>query len=189
MTRVEQTAAAFLVTSLERRRSTRFSLFNSTEKNRFRAALAYLKREEHVLPKITPDCASQEWCADFAAGGCVVSIRRAGVRQFLFAVLEPPGKDAGAGANSDHRNLPRTELAPNEDRKMRLIYRSFFNVRDRINYVSEAQRTMWESRGIRHALGRCDRQRVHEHFSFASLLRNYESLLEETTHRRRARGA
>jgi hypothetical protein len=49
---------------------------------------------------------------------------------------------------------------------------------DRINYVSEAQRTMWESRGIRHDLGRCDRQRVHEHCSFASLRRKYESLLE-----------
>ena len=67
--------------------------------------------------------------------------------------------------------FPRTELAPDEDRKMRLIYRHFFN--DRINCVSEVQRTMWESRGIRHDLGRCDRQRVHEHFSFAPLRRKY----------------
>jgi hypothetical protein len=29
---------------------------------------------------------------------------------------------------------------------MRLIYRHFFNVSDRINYVSEAQRTMWDPR-------------------------------------------
>jgi hypothetical protein len=70
---------------------------------------------------------------------------------------------------------------------MRLIYRHFFNVGDRINYVSKARRTM-ESRGIRHDLGRYDRQRVREHFSFAPLRRKYESLLEEAARRRRARG-
>lgn len=61
---------------------------------------------------------------------------------------------------------------------MRLIYRHFFNVGDGINYVSKARRTMSESHGIRHDLGRCDRQRVREHFSFAPLRRKYESLLE-----------
>jgi hypothetical protein len=72
---------------------------------------------------------------------------------------------------------------------MRLIYLHFFNVSDRIDYVSEAQRTMWESRGIRHDLGRCDCQRVHEHFSFAPPRRKYESLLEEAAHKRRADAA
>jgi hypothetical protein len=57
----------------------------------------------------------------------------------------------------------------------------------RINYVSEAERTMWESRGIRHDLGRCDRQRVFEQRSFAPFLRKYESLLERAAHSRRAR--
>ncbi|KRR10796.1 lipopolysaccharide biosynthesis protein [Bradyrhizobium valentinum] len=71
---------------------------------------------------------------------------------------------------------------------MRLIYRHFFNVGDRINCVSKARRTMWESRGIRHELGRCDRQRVREHFSFAPLDRKYENLLEEAARRRCARG-
>jgi hypothetical protein len=68
---------------------------------------------------------------------------------------------------------------------MRLIYRRFFNVGDRIDY---AARPMWESRGIRHDLGRCDRRRVREHFFFAPLCRKYESLLEEAARRRRARG-
>ena len=72
---------------------------------------------------------------------------------------------------------------------MRMIYRHFFNVGDRINCVSKARRTMWESRGIRHDLGSCDRQRVREHFSFALLRRKYESLLEEAARRRRARHA
>jgi hypothetical protein len=54
---------------------------------------------------------------------------------------------------------------------MLLIYRHFFNVGERINCVSKARRTMWESRGIRHDVGRCDRQRVREHFSFAPLRR------------------
>src|SRR5882757_2357026 len=66
---------------------------------------------------------------------------------------------------------------------MLLIYRNFFNVGDRINCVSKARRTMWESRGIRHDLGRCGRQRVREHFSFASLRREYESLPEEAARR------
>jgi hypothetical protein len=43
---------------------------------------------------------------------------------------------------------------------------------------------MGESRGIRYDLGRRDRQRVHEHFSFAPLRRKYESLLQEAAHRR-----
>ena len=47
---------------------------------------------------------------------------------------------------------------------------------------------MWESRGIRHDLGRCDRQRVFEQRSFAPFRRKYESLLERAAHRRRARG-
>ncbi len=67
---------------------------------------------------------------------------------------------------------------------MRLIYRRFFNLGDRINY---AARPMWESRGIRHDHGRCDRRRVRGHFIFAPLCRKYESLLEEAARRRRAR--
>ena len=47
---------------------------------------------------------------------------------------------------------------------------------------------MWQSRGIRHDLGRCDRQRVLEQRSFAPFRRKYESLLEGAAHRRRARG-
>src|SRR5262249_42635470 len=42
-----------------------------------------------------------------------------------------------------------------EDSKMRLVYRHFFNLSDRIIYVSEAQRTMWEGRGLRHDRGAC----------------------------------
>ncbi|MDA9493650.1 hypothetical protein [Bradyrhizobium sp. CCBAU 11361] len=68
MTRVEQTATAFLVTSLGAAQKHTLQLFNSIEKGRFRVALPYLKRAEHVLAQITPDCASQEWCADFRRG-------------------------------------------------------------------------------------------------------------------------
>jgi hypothetical protein len=65
MTRVEQTATASLVTSLgavQKQKQVQkhmFQLFNSIEKGRFRVALAYLKRAqhvlraEHVLPQIT----------------------------------------------------------------------------------------------------------------------------------------
>jgi hypothetical protein len=70
---------------------------------------------------------------------------------------------------------------------MPLIYRHFFVVGDRIHCVSKARRTMWEPRGIRHDLGRCDRQRVREHFSFAAPRRKCESL-EKAARGRRARG-
>jgi len=48
-----------------------------------------------------------------------------------------------------------TELDPREDRKMRLIYRRFFNQSDLIIYVSEAQRVLWESRGFDRNRGIC----------------------------------
>jgi hypothetical protein len=50
-----------------------------------------------------------------------------------------------------------------------LSLQQLFYCSDRINYVSEIQRTMWESRGIRRELGRCDRQRVDPLFLPQSL--------------------
>src|SRR6185312_13460464 len=73
--------------------------------------------------------------------------------------LNSPGEDDARRANRHSFSF------------MRLIYRHFLNVGDRINCVSKARRTISESRGIRRDLGRCDRQRVREHFSFAPLPR------------------
>jgi hypothetical protein len=45
----------------------------------------------------------------------------------------------GRGACASAVRMGRhTELAPDEDRRMRLIDRHFFNVNDRFNHVSEA---------------------------------------------------
>jgi hypothetical protein len=75
MTRVEQTAVVFLVILGAAQKHT-LRLFTSIEKGRFRVALAYLKREEHVLAQIAPDCASQGWCADFRRGWDVRGLNR-----------------------------------------------------------------------------------------------------------------
>jgi hypothetical protein len=148
MTRVEQTAVAFLVTPGAAQKHT-FQLFNSIEKGRFRGALASLRRAcacaDHagrhfteVVRRFPPRVgfprpeATVQMAAQFGSRG-------ADVRRFPSAALWPAGKDPGAGANSDHRNLPRTKPAPDGDTKMRLIYRQFFNVSERINYVSEAR--------------------------------------------------
>jgi hypothetical protein len=97
MTRVEQTATAFLVTSLGAAQKQTLQLFNSIEKGRFRVALAYLKRacapQDHAGLRLTgvvrrfpprvgfpqPESAVQ-MAAQFRSGG-------AGVRQIPSAVL------------------------------------------------------------------------------------------------------
>jgi hypothetical protein len=94
-----------------------------------------------VLAQFTPDCASRDWCADFRHGWV---FRGLGVSKWprsfdpevLMCVNSNPlfyrHLARMAGANSDHRNLPSTEPERDED-GIRLIYRHFFNVSDRIN--------------------------------------------------------
>jgi hypothetical protein len=146
MTRIEQTATAFLVASLGAAQKHTLQLFNSIEKGRFRVATAYLKGEEHVLPQITPDCASQEWCAHFRRGWDVRRLNRLSkwLRSFDREVLVPIRCSIatwqGCWRGCEYRSSKSSThgTGAHENRKMRLIYRDFFNVSDRIKYVSEA---------------------------------------------------
>jgi glycosyltransferase involved in cell wall biosynthesis len=142
-------------------------LFNSLDDARFRVALAYLKRDELLLSQLTPDRALQVWCADFGRGWDFYGLNRLSkwLRSFgpevLVCINEYPLFYGHLARMLSGVRVPiveifhSTELAPRDDRKMRLIYRHLFNFSDRVIYVSEAQRVTWESRGIRHDRGAC----------------------------------
>jgi hypothetical protein len=65
MTRIEQTATVFLVTALEAAQKRTLQLLNSIEKGPIPSRTGLFEASGALLPQITPDCASQEWCADF----------------------------------------------------------------------------------------------------------------------------
>jgi glycosyltransferase involved in cell wall biosynthesis len=167
--RIKSTGVVFLVDSLGCGGAEKHAvqLFNSLDEARFRVALAYLKPHEDLLPQVTPDRASQVWCADFGRGWDFYGLNRLSKwlrscdPEVLVCVNPYPLFYGHLARMLAGVRVPiieifhSTELAPDEDRRMRLIYRHFFNRSDRVIYVSEAQRTMWESRGIRHDRGAC----------------------------------
>jgi hypothetical protein len=68
MTRIEQTATVFLVTALGAAQKRTLQLLNSIEKGPIPGRTGLFEACGALLPQITPDCASQEWCADFRRG-------------------------------------------------------------------------------------------------------------------------
>lgn len=166
MTRIKSIGVAFLVSDLSCGGAEKHTihLFNSLDRSRFRVALVYLKRNEQLLPQVTPDHASEMWCADFGHGLDFYGLYRLSkwLRSFDPEVLLPYtlfyGHLARILAGVRARIIAifhSTDLPADEDRKMRLIYRHFFNLSDRVIYVSQAQQTIWESRGIRPNRGVC----------------------------------
>lgn len=135
-------------------------LFNGLPADRFRPALAYLKREEHLLLEADP-ARGPIWCADFGKGWDFAGLRRlagwvkAMQPDVLVCVNTYPlfyGHLARRLSGRSCRIVEifhSTELPAREDRQMRLVYRPFFNRSDRIVYVSTAQRAYWEGRGMR----------------------------------------
>jgi len=106
--RTESIGVAFLVNSLGIGGAEKHTLqhFNSLDDARFWVAIAYLKRYEHLLAHVTPDRASQVWCADFGREWDFYGLNRQ-VRQPLSAVLWPYRQAAGGSASSGHRNRPQ----------------------------------------------------------------------------------
>src|SRR5262245_25663064 len=171
MTPTRRTSITFLVTSLAPGGTEKqtLQLFNSLDQARFIASLAYLKREgeEPLLSLVTPGRASQVWCADFGRGWDFYGLRRLSKwlgsckPQVLVCVNSYPLFYGHLARWLAGLRLPIVEifhstlLDPPEDRKMRLIYRHFFNQSDLIIYVSEAQRVIWESRGFDRSRGIC----------------------------------
>lgn len=159
-------SVAFIVNSLRFGGAEKHTLqlFNGLAAQGFKASLAYLKREEHLLHEAA-QVAGPVWCANFGKGWDFSGLRR------LADWIKNNKPDILVGVNtyplfyghlarwlSGHRCriveiFHSTELPAREDRQMRLVYRPFFNRCDRIVYVSTAQRAYWESRGLRKDLG------------------------------------
>jgi hypothetical protein len=64
----EQTATVFLVSALVAAQKRTLQLLNSIEKGPMLSRTGLFEACGVLLPQITPDCASQEWCADFRRG-------------------------------------------------------------------------------------------------------------------------
>lgn len=159
-------SVAFIVNSLRFGGAEKHTLqlFNGLAAQGFRASLAYLKREEHLLHEPDPE-SGPIWCADYGKGWDFAGLRR------LADWIKSSKPDVLVCVNtyplfyghlarwlSRHRCqvveiFHSTELPPREDRQMRWVYRPFFNRSDRIVYVSTAQRAYWEARGLRKDLG------------------------------------
>lgn len=160
------TAAAFIVDSLGLGGAERqtVELFNGLPVDRFRVAMAYLKQEEHLLPQADP-LRGPVWCARFGKGWDSAGLAR------LAAWVSRTQPDVLVCVNAYplfYGHLARwlsgqrcsvvevyhgTEVPPRERRRMRSVYRPFFNHSDRIVYVSEAQRRHWEKYGLRRDKG------------------------------------
>lgn len=162
----EPVTVAFVVNSLRFGGAEKHALqlFNGLPAERFRVALAYLKRDEHLLAEADP-ARGPIWCADFGKGWDYGGLRRLAdwVRRHrpdvLVCVNTYPlfyGHLARSLAGRRCRIVEvfhSTDLPKGEARKMHWIYRPFFNRSDTIVYVSQAQRAHWEARGLRRERG------------------------------------
>jgi glycosyltransferase involved in cell wall biosynthesis len=180
MKRFQPIGVAFVINSLGLGGAEKHTLqlFNWLDMARFRVALAYLKRDETLLPQIAPDRISQVWCADLRAGWDFGGFCRLSkwLRNFDPDVLVCINPYSLFYAQLARMLLKRhvtifeifhsSALASGEAKKMRFVYRHFFNRADKVVYVSANQRAMWESRGIRHDRGICIHNGVDvDHFS------------------------
>jgi glycosyltransferase involved in cell wall biosynthesis len=159
--RAAPVSIAFIVNSLRFGGAEKHTLqlFNGLASQGFKATLAYLKREEHLLHEADP-ASGPVWCADYGRGWDFAGLRRLAdwIRNSKPDVLVcvntyPLFYGHLARRLSGHRCriveiFHSTELPAREDRQMRWVYRPFFNYSDRIAYVSTAQRAYWEARGL-----------------------------------------
>lgn len=156
------TSVAFIVNSLRFGGAEKHTLqlFNGLPADCFRFDLAYLKREEHLLAEID-QTRGPVWCAGFGKGWDFAGLRRLArwigeVRPDVLVCVNTYPLFYGHLArwlSGRHCRIVEifhsTELPVREARRMRWVYRHFFNRSDRIVYVSEAQRAYWERRGLR----------------------------------------
>lgn len=159
-------SVAFIVNSLRFGGAEKHTLqlFNGLAARGFKTALAYLKREEHLLHEAQP-ASGPVWCAGFSKGWDFEGLRRLaewiknGKPDVLVCVnTYPLFYGHLARWMSGHRCqiveiFHSTELPARDDRQIRWVYRPFFNRSDCIVYVSTAQRAYWEARGLHKELG------------------------------------
>ena len=155
----------FIVNSLETGGAERqvVTLLNNLDDRRFRLHLAYLKRNEKLLPQLRRERLARLVCCDVArridgngirrlreliVDGGVEAIVCTNEYSTLYGRLALRGSGVGAKlATVFHTTVPRSL----KERAQMLLYRRLFNRSDLMVYVCESQRGYWRRRGIRPA--------------------------------------
>lgn len=155
----------FVVNSLETGGAEKHvvTLLNHLDPSRFRLHLAYLKRQEQLLPQLRVQRLASLTCCDVAHRIDMQAVRR------LRGIIVEGAVDAIVCTNSystlygrlalrRFRRAPRlvtifhtTILQSRKEKAQMLLYRRLFSRCDLLVYVSENQRRYWRERGLRPA--------------------------------------
>ena len=155
----------FIVNSLETGGAEKqvVTLLNHLDPGRFRLHLAYLKRNEKLLPQLRQERLATVLCCDVSrridsqavlrlreliAGGGIDVIVCTNSYSTLYGWLAT----RSSGARPKRVTVfHTTRLRSAKERAQMLLYRRLFNRSDLLIYVCESQRVHWRSRGLRPA--------------------------------------
>jgi len=152
----------FIVNSLETGGAEKqvVSLLNNLDARRFRLHLAYLKRNEKLLPQLRQERLAKLLCCDVARrvdGNAIRRLRELIVGSGIDVVVCTNeystlyGWLALRGAGTEAKLVTvfhSTVLRGFRERAQMLLYRQLFNRSDLLVYVCESQRAYWRARGI-----------------------------------------
>jgi glycosyltransferase involved in cell wall biosynthesis len=155
----------FIVNSLETGGAEKqvVTLLNHLDTGRFRLHLAYLKRNEKLLPELRHDRLAAVLCCDVARridGAAIQRLRKlivdAGIDAIVctnpYATLYGRLAVRGSGVRPKRVTVFHTTLLRSlKERAQMLLYRRLFNRSDLLIYVCESQRAHWRAAGIRPA--------------------------------------
>lgn len=153
----------FIVNSLETGGAEKqvVTLLNHLDTRRFRLHLAYLKRNEKLLPELRQERLATILCCDVARridGRAIGRLRRLIVEGGIDTIVctnEYPTLYAslalrGSGVEPKLASVFHTTVVRSlKERAQMLLYRQLFNRTDLLIYVCESQRAHWRARGIR----------------------------------------
>ncbi|MGH8295011.1 MAG: glycosyltransferase family 4 protein [Steroidobacteraceae bacterium] len=136
------------------------SVLNHLDTQRFRLHLAYLKRNEKLLPELQAQRLAALVCCDVARRIDARAIRR--LRELIgaggidvivctnpYSLLYARLALRGSGAKPKVMAVFHTTLVRSlKERAQMLLYRRLFNRADLMVYVCETQRTYWRQRGV-----------------------------------------
>ena len=158
-------AVLFIVNSLETGGAEKqvVTLLNHLDPGRFRLHLAYLKRNEKLLPELRRDRLATVLCCDVTSRIDNTAIRRlrelivtAGIDTIVctnpYATLYGRLALRRSGVRPKLVTVFHTTLLRSlKERAQMLLYRPLFNRSDLLIYVCESQRAHWRAEGIRPA--------------------------------------
>ncbi|HEX5206474.1 MAG TPA: glycosyltransferase [Steroidobacteraceae bacterium] len=166
MTSAKPPGVLFLVNSLGTGGAEKqvVTLLNNLDASRFRLHLAYLKRNEQLLPQLERARLAELVCLDVTHRidlGAVRRLRRLVAERAIEAIVCTNSYSTLYGYLARHRHqggVPRlatvfhtTFLRTRGEKARMLLYRPLFNRCDRLIYVCESQRRHWRKNGMRAA--------------------------------------